>query len=69
MATNRAHTDNSNEEQQPNNQLKANTLAQVEDVWGDRGQGELSFGEGPGLQIKCDIRPVPEKGLETGSLG
>ena len=28
----------------------------------------MSFGEGIDLQIKCDIRLVPEKELETGSL-
>ena len=52
-----------------NNQLDVNTLAQLEKVWGGRGKGEFSFGEGPDLQIRCNITPVTEKGLEPSSLG
>ena len=61
------HKGSRNEEGQ--NQLDANTLMQLEEVWGGKGQGKLSFGESPDMQIRCDIRPAPEKELEPGSLG
>ena len=60
------HKGSRNEEGQ--NQLDANCM-QLEEVWGGKGQGKLSFGESPDMQIRCDIRPAPEKELEPGSLG
>ena len=83
MANYGKHADNYNNEQQPStssgyrhavvhegqNQLDANTLMQLEEVWGGKGQGKLSFGESLDTHIRCDIRPAPEKELEPGSLG
>ena len=68
MACHKTHADNS-KVQQTNSQLDASTLAQLEEVWGGRGQGKLSFGEGVDQCIRCSICPATGDELQPGCLG